>query len=473
MLFNLFVNKLPSIFDQSCDPVSILNESFSCLLWADDLLILSRSPTGLQNAMNKTKLFYDSLGLEVNQRKSKVMVFNGRGLKLDNLPQHKFYIGNNHVEVVDTYQYLGINLKPSGSMQFAVSELFDKASRAWFAISNVLYKYKRLPVSRAFQLFDSLIRPVALFSCEFWLPEIMSKKCFNSKNLLLKFWENLSAETLNQKLCRMLLSVHKRCSRLAALGELGRYPLLISSLKNCLKYEWHLANIDQGSLISMAVREMAIMPHLDTWHSRVQSIKSLLGISRLHGCKDSVSLQLNKKLNGAFDRYWIDQINAQKLDSDGMDHNKLRFYKTLKGSFTQEPYISNVLNRSQRSWLTRYRVSAVCNLRIESGRYTRPVTPVTDRFCCYCNSNSIDDEKHAILACKTFTLKRNCFLGRISAFIPNFAQMSPNEQLLVILCPATAEIALCVSKYLGIITDTRTKLDQGLSTDMLNNYCKT
>ena len=152
-------------------------------------------------------------------------------------------------------------------MQFAVSELFDKASRAWFAISNVLYKYKRLPVYRAFQLFDSLIRPVALFSCEFWLPEIMPKKCFNSKDLLLKFWENLSAETLNQKFCRMLLSVHKRCSRLAALGELGRYPLMISSLKNCLKYEWHLANVDQGSLVSMAVREMAIMPHLDTWQA--------------------------------------------------------------------------------------------------------------------------------------------------------------------------------------------------------------
>ena len=49
LLFNLFVNKLPSIFYQSCDPVSILNENFNCLLWADDLLILSRSHLGLQN----------------------------------------------------------------------------------------------------------------------------------------------------------------------------------------------------------------------------------------------------------------------------------------------------------------------------------------------------------------------------------------------------------------------------------------
>ena len=138
LLFNLFVNKLPSIFDSDCDPVSILDEQMSCLLWADDLLLMSRSATGLQNAISRTKLFYDELGLEVNQTKSKVMIFNGRGLKLDKHPEHQFYIGNIPVEVVDTYQYLGMKLKPSGSMQYAVIELNDKASRAWFSISNVL-----------------------------------------------------------------------------------------------------------------------------------------------------------------------------------------------------------------------------------------------------------------------------------------------------------------------------------------------
>ena len=349
LLFNLFVNKLPSIFDLSCDPVSILNEKMSCLLWADDLLIMSRSATGLQNAINKTKSFYDSLGLEVNEKKSKVMIFNGRGLKLDTLPEHQFCIGDNQIEVVDCYQYLGISVKPSGSMQYAVSELYDKASRAWFAISNVLYKYKRLPVYRAFQLFDSLIRPIALFSCEFWLPNIMSRNNFISKEALIKAWENLHFEVLNQKLCRLLLSVHKRCSRLAALGELGRYPSIIPALKNCLKYEWALQRNDNGSIISNAVKEMASKPYLDTWYSRVQKIKTMLGITHLRGCVDSVGLQLNKKLHSLFDRYWIDQICSEKIGNDGIDHNKLRFYRKLKSSFTQEPYITNILNKSQRA----------------------------------------------------------------------------------------------------------------------------
>ena len=56
--------------------------------------------------------------------------------------------------------------------------------------------------------------------------------------------------------------------------------------------------------------------------------------------------------------------------------------------------------------------------------------------------------------------------------IPNFEHMSPEHKLLTILCPSNVEIALCVSKYLKIISETRTKLDQGLSDTMLLDYCK-
>jgi hypothetical protein len=231
---------LPAIFDQSCDPISIESESFNSLLWADDLLIMSRSPRGLQNAINKTCQFYKSLGLEINESKTKVMIFNGQGQKLNNSPDHIFLIENKNIEVVDSYQYMGIKLKPSGSMQLAVGELSDKANWAWFAISNVLYCHKRLPVGKACQLFDSLIRPIATFSCEMWLPYMLTKNSFSSSSTLLKSWENFRPEILNQKLCRLLLSVHKRSSRLAVLGELGRYPMFIPAIKNCLNYDWHL-----------------------------------------------------------------------------------------------------------------------------------------------------------------------------------------------------------------------------------------
>ena len=202
------------------------------MLWADDLVILSSTAKGLQNAIDKTFSFYEDLGLDLNTKKTKVMIFNQRGIKLTD---YFFSVAGLPLEIVDNYQYLGIKLKPSGTMQFAAGELLAKANRAWFAISNVLYQHKKLAVQKALQLFDSLIKPIFPYAAEFWLPFVIPKKGFENQNNILKAWETFQPETLNQKVCRLLLSVHKRCSRLAVLGELDRYPVFLPALKQCLK----------------------------------------------------------------------------------------------------------------------------------------------------------------------------------------------------------------------------------------------
>ena len=67
------------------------------------------------------------------------------------------------LEVTDQYQYLGLKLRPSGSFNFSVGELYDKASRAWFSISNIVFQNNRMPVDRALGIFDSLVTPVATY----------------------------------------------------------------------------------------------------------------------------------------------------------------------------------------------------------------------------------------------------------------------------------------------------------------------
>ena len=166
------------------------------------------------------------------------MVFNKRGLKLDK--SYSFYLGDMKLEIVDQYQYLGIKLRPSGSMTYAVQELNTKASRAWFSINRVLYKHKRMEVKKSLQIFDSLVTPVLTYGCEFWLPHIMPTKSFKNIDNLLGTWEQFIQEKINQQLCRMLLSVHRKTSCLAILGELGRYPIFLKTLAHCLNYKLYL-----------------------------------------------------------------------------------------------------------------------------------------------------------------------------------------------------------------------------------------
>ena len=442
--------------------------NLNSLLWADDLAILSTSAAGLQHSIDKTFSFYQNLGLEINTKMTKVMIFNGGAKKCKDF---LFSAGGSDIEIVDSYQYLGIKFKPSGTMKLATDELYTKTSRAWFAISNVLYQHKKLAVQKALQLFDSLIRPIFLYAVEFWLPFIIPKKGFNSQDSLLKFWETFQPELLNQKLCRLLLSVHKRCSRLAVLGELGRYPVLIPALKHCLKYQHHITTLDNSSLVSIVLTEMNNNPDIDCWLSRVESIKRLLKFRRLPGTPERAGIIIDKLIKSKFDIFFLNQINQIKNGDDGQDHNKLRFYNKLKGSFKLEPYIDKIKNRNQRQWLSRYRTSSH-SLRIETGRYTRPVTPIFERKCCYCEDGFIDDEKHFILICDIFKLKRQCFISRVRALFPQFDRMTIDEKLRFILCPPSVDLAKCISKFLGIMTNIRKEMDMGLSPTDLNLYIK-
>ena len=53
-LFKLYINGLIDDFDHSCSPVLLGQKHISCLLYADDLVLLSESQEGLQNCLNKT-----------------------------------------------------------------------------------------------------------------------------------------------------------------------------------------------------------------------------------------------------------------------------------------------------------------------------------------------------------------------------------------------------------------------------------
>ena len=145
------------------------------------------------------------------------MIFNQRGRTLDK--RYSFSIGDKKLDITDQYQYLGLKLRPSGSFNFSVGELYDKASRAWFSISNIIFQNNRMPVDRALGIFDSLVTPVATYGAPLWLPFILPKKSFKSAENILEFWDKINVEKLNQKCCRTILSVNKKTSRLAVLGD--------------------------------------------------------------------------------------------------------------------------------------------------------------------------------------------------------------------------------------------------------------
>ena len=73
LLFNLFVADLPDIFTENCDPVVIHDRPLSCLMFADDLVLLSETAHGLQNSLTNLGNYCDQWGLDVNLDKTKII----------------------------------------------------------------------------------------------------------------------------------------------------------------------------------------------------------------------------------------------------------------------------------------------------------------------------------------------------------------------------------------------------------------
>ena len=139
-----------------------------------------------------------------------------------------------------------------------------------------------MSVTRAFQLFDSLVSPVALYGCEFWLPHVLTNKSFSGQANLLASWESLKCETINQQCSRMLLSVHKKASRLAVLGDLGRYPLAVKAMAQTLNYKLSLASKPANTPIGLAVAEMRVMAQQgkDCWLTRTNKMSELFEVTK-------------------------------------------------------------------------------------------------------------------------------------------------------------------------------------------------
>ena len=80
ILFNLYINDLvKNLNETQTDPVVMGDISINSLLYADDIILLSSTESGLQKSLDELNKFCSSWKLDVNKEKSKVMIFNSNG----------------------------------------------------------------------------------------------------------------------------------------------------------------------------------------------------------------------------------------------------------------------------------------------------------------------------------------------------------------------------------------------------------
>jgi hypothetical protein len=443
-LFNLFISDLPDIFDSTCDQPDLNNNQLSCLMFADDLVILSKSATGLQNSLDKLSKYCNTWGLQINIKKTKVIIFNKAGHQLK---KFKFILNGQIVEMVPSYCYLGIVFTTCGSFTKAVDHLANQASKALFKLKQ---KDIMNNIPTALKLFDTLILPIIRYGSEVWSPFYFRR--INDNNFL-SLCEKFPAEKLHTKFCRYLLGVHRKSTSNAVRAELGRRPLLTLLLPHATKYWLQICKTPSIKLVRDAYQDLHInLTRGFNWANAIQLIWTTFSFEEIwHNqgspFKHKAIKLLIQAIQAKHDLAWINKLNETE--------SKLRTYKLFKNTFSLERYLllNNVMQRKE---FTKLRISAH-QLQIEMGRYTVPKkTPLENRICKYCNTNQIEDEKHFLMFCPLYLTERQNLYSTLHSFT-SFQSLNDNEQFTFLMSynDGDMEIFKHISKFIDVCVQKR------------------
>ena len=255
MLFNLFINDLiEHLQGGMTEAVKINGYSCNCLMYADDLLLLSESWEGLCHSLDKLGYYSAKWRLGISSKKTKIMVFGkySKGAELNH------NIGNVMVKSCQEYPYLGTIMTPSNSFAKCRVHLFKQANKAMWGFLKEVNTQNGGKASTIIKLFNSLVMPVLLYNSEIWGSFLKVKSLHN----FTKFKDNLFDEShkheqLLNRLCKYTLGIPKKSSNIAAKGELGIYHLNIEISVRIIKFFFHLMRIIEGGnkLIYSAVME--------------------------------------------------------------------------------------------------------------------------------------------------------------------------------------------------------------------------
>ena len=434
-LFKIFINDLPRIFDEDCDAVSLGDCNLNCLMYADDVILLSKSEIGLQNCLEKLEAYCKRWCLDININKTKTIVFNKTGKLLP----YKFYFDGELIENVKTYKYLGVVFAASGSFSHARTDLYKRALKAFFKLKSIFGDLSP-NIDTSLHIFDHTVKPILLYGSEIWgLCSPSSTALKNETEFKLeKAYSNYECEKLTTKYYKYVLGVHKKSTNLAVYGELGRTPYFIDIIGGVIKYFKRIQNMESDSLLAQSLNTSKELFNngKQSWYTGLSFIFDQLNIDVNMSVHEIKSLLIKRSMG-----YWEKQIKENAVDKQG----KLRTYFCFKPKFKKEIYLRIIQNREVRKCYTEFRISAH-QLAIERGRYKNVKS--TERICKNCHTNEVESEMHFLLQCQKYQEERNKLYLYLKSTYKNFNILTDENKFIWLLTNENEDVIQKLSNFI-------------------------
>jgi len=146
------------------------------IFFADDGAIIAISADELQKGIDNFQEYCERNHLIINADKTKVMVF-GRG----RIPKADFTIGEDELEIVKEFTYLGVRLSPQLSYSNHINAMTIKAK------ARIAYLYLRLPLydmslELVVKIFETYVLPIFTYCAPIYASNVQSQNAIQKLN---------------------------------------------------------------------------------------------------------------------------------------------------------------------------------------------------------------------------------------------------------------------------------------------------
>ena len=163
-LFTACLEKVFSNLQWQQKGIKIDGEFLSHLRFADDIIVFANNIKQLQQMLIELNEASLKVGLSMNIKKTKIM-HNAHARDKNN---SNVSIGNDIIEVVDQYIYLGQRISMDSASK--EQEIKRRITLCWqaFGRASSIFKIKDIPIILKRQVYDQCILPVVTYGAETW-----------------------------------------------------------------------------------------------------------------------------------------------------------------------------------------------------------------------------------------------------------------------------------------------------------------
>ena len=379
-LFAMYINSLAKVIKEENCGIDIGNNiKISILLYADDIVLLSDTPEGLQRELDVLNTWIKKYRMAVNMEKTKIIHFRKSNKERTTYP---FKLGNDNVNITENYKYLGLTLNEYRNYKETSHILAKSASRALGALTAKYINARGLLFSTFTKLYNSTVLPVLHYACPIW-----GAKIYNH------------CDNIHHRAMRTFLGAGKKSPIPALYGEMGWSRPETHRQKETIRYWLQLYNTDNNRIL----KQVFIWDYIRALQGKKSWNKDIKDTLEDHNMSDlfyGLNVENKKESLVQFEKQQL-EIESKKLMEDMSNMPKLRTYRKLKMNPGTENYVKLNISRQQRSTMAKFR-NGTFPINIETGRHKQQ--PLEERVCHHCNI--LEDEMHYLLHCPLYSRNR-------------------------------------------------------------------